>query len=44
VLGIKFSGIDEEKHKVLKNPNGQSKRKVGFMMYNCMKLNEIILK
>jgi hypothetical protein len=44
VLGIKFSGIDEEKHKVIKNPSDQPKRKVRFMMYNCMKLSEIILK
>jgi hypothetical protein len=34
VLGVKFSGIDEEKYKVLKNPCDQPKRKVRFMMYN----------
>lgn len=34
MLGVKFSGIYEEKYKVLKNPCDQPKRKVRFMMYN----------
>jgi hypothetical protein len=35
-MDVKFSRIDEEKNRVIKNPSGRPKRKVSLMMYNCM--------
>jgi len=33
VVGVEFSGINEEKHRILKNPSGWPKKKVMLMMY-----------
>jgi hypothetical protein len=35
-MGVKIIEINEEKHRVLKNPSGRPKRKVRLMMYNCI--------
>jgi len=36
MMVVKFSGIDEEKYRFLKNSSGWLKMKVRLMMYNCM--------